>query len=145
MSGNAQTSLFEEPRHPVGVRGGAAAIDAAFARPALETPTREIRDMVRPDDPITAQVAAVKALPRRSALKRRILEILATEGPSYRPEGLTDRELETRNEFRGYAPSTVRCRRKDLFKEFPPAVEANGERDGLTVWRIPTLANEATK
>lgn len=139
MSGNnAQRSLFEDPpRHPVGVRRGAAAIDAAFARPAIETPTREIREIVRPENPITSQVAAVKALPRRSALKRRILEILATEGPSYRPEGLTDRELETRNEFRGYAPSTVRCRRKDLYKENPPAVEPNGERDGLTIWRIP--------
>jgi hypothetical protein len=115
-------------RRPRGVRRNEAQMDLAFVAPVLATPTAEIRGMVRGEGSIETQAAAVRARSTRVALQERILEILATEGP------MNDRQLETRNEFRGYAPSTVRKRRSELLEA--DRIVAVGRHEGMAVWDL---------
>ena len=103
-------------------------LDMEFAQPVLETPTREIRGMVRGGDSLESQRGAVDQLTTRTRLQHRILAILAEEGP------LTDRELETRTEFRGYGPSSVRKRRSECFHD--GRVVKVGRRDKMSLWDI---------
>lgn len=84
--------------------------------------------MVRGDDSTESQRGAVDQLSTRTKLQYRILEILATEGPQ------TDRELETRTEFRGYGPSSVRKRRSECFQQ--GRVVKAGRRDKMSLWAI---------
>ena len=118
-------------RHPMGVRRNAAQIDLAFVAPVLETPTREIRGMVREDGSIETQAAAVRQLSSRTALQDRILEIIATEGPQ------NVKQLEERNEFRSLGVCTVRKRVSEL-KQAERLV-AVGREDGCAVWEILPL------
>ena len=89
-------------------------------------PTRVIRPMLHTDPSEEEQEAAVRVLPKVSALQQQVLWLLATAGP------LNDRELETR--IAGHAPSTVRKRRSELFQN--GAVQKVGTKDGLALWAI---------
>lgn len=109
-------------------------MDLDFAAPVLKASTQSIRGMVRETGSLTSQRAAVDVLPKLSKLERRIMEILATVGPQYAPEGMTDREIETLREFAHYGPSTVRRRRTTLFQQ--GRLVENGVRDKLTVWKV---------
>lgn len=103
-------------------------LDLAFEQKVLDTPTRLLAGMVRGTDRLESQHAAVRQLEGRSALQQRLLHILATEGP------LTDRELESRTEFRGYGPSSIRKRRSELFQA--KLIVDCGRRDKLTLWDL---------
>lgn len=117
---------------PVGVRRGAAAMDEAFARMVIEVPTAETRGLVRGTDPLSSQAAALTVKPKISALQRRILEIIAMEGPR------SAKALERRTEFGRYAPSTVRCRVSALAnpKHFDPPllIQAADPVSGAPLW-----------
>lgn len=127
---------------PVGVRRNAGQMDAAFVAPVLATPTGEIRGMVRGDDVIESQRAAADVKPHTTAIQRMILTIIASEGPH------TAKQLESRTEFRGLAPSTVRKRVSELAKSTNPEtgkpylVQAHDptgvplREDGCAVWEI---------
>lgn len=128
--GSFPRETFRRAPHdlPRGVRKDAAQLEADFLAPVLATPTREIRGMVRGNDPIESQAAAVKVLPRLSALERRLLHILATEGR------YNARDLENRVEFKKLAPSTVRCRLSRL-KKLGKIVQV-GRKDDMGEWGI---------
>lgn len=86
--------------------------------------------MVRTDDRETAVLAAETVLPKLNRLRTRVLALITEAGP----DGLTDKELEQLPEFAGYAYSTVRKRRTELFQA-GYLVEA-GVRDRLTIWTV---------
>lgn len=109
-------------------RGKESPAPDLFTQAVLETPTREIRGMVRGNDSWESQRAAVDVLSKCAWVKRRILEIIATEGAQ------TDGELELRPEFDGLGASTVRRRRTDLFQA-GKLVRA-GRRDKMACWEI---------
>lgn len=113
--------------------------EAAFIAPVLETPTREIRDMVRPTDPIESQRAAVDVLKRDCEwIRTRLREIAATEGPQ------TAREFEEREEFAraGFAKNTIRRRVTDCkeaaLRGEPGLVEV-GRKDKMALWGVNEL------
>ena len=109
-----QTTFRRPPHdmaHPRGVRRDESQMDLAFVAPVLRTPTREIADMVRGTDRIESQVAAAKAHLTRKALGRRILEIIATEGPQ------EPYSLNARVEFEGYGENNIRKRLSELHRD----------------------------
>lgn len=108
-----------------------------FAAPVLATPTREIRGMVRGEDSLESQRAACDIRLKCEGIRRRIMEILVTDGP------LNDRELETRNEFRSLGPSSVRKRRGELVDM--GLVVADGRRDKMQTWTVKTTLTGTTK
>lgn len=81
----------------------------------------------RRGDPGTSKAAAQKITQVAGTLRARVLQVLQAHR-----DGLTDRELERREEFAGYGPSTVRKRRSELYQM--GFLRSNGTRDGLTVW-----------
>jgi hypothetical protein len=97
----------------------------------------DFRSMVhgRPLD--TEVEAALSLLPNLSQLRMRVYLAFINE-----PEGLTDSEVESRSEFSGLAPSTVRKRRSELYHL--GALRAVGKRKNtvhqngrnMTVWAI---------
>lgn len=91
-------------------------------------PTRTLRGMVRGDDSVESQYAAVRQLPTRAQVSARLLAILDSEGPQ------TARELETRDEFAGFAPSSIRKRVSELYHA-GELVKA-GRRDGMAIWAV---------
>lgn len=99
-------------------------VEAAVAA----TPTRTLRGMVRGDDSVESQYAAVRQLPTRAQVSARLLAILDSEGPQ------TARELETRDEFGGFAPSSIRKRVSELYHA-GELVKA-GRRDGMAIWAV---------
>lgn len=120
-------------RQPIGVRRNERQMDLAFVAPVLATPTRALLGMVRGSgggSSIESQRAAVDTLSMSERIRRRIMEILATEGP------LNDRELEARVEFRCYAPSTVRKRRSELYADGRGRIMKVGRRDKMAIWDV---------
>lgn len=115
--------------HPVGVRRGPQQIEIAFVAPVLETPTAEIRGMVRGDDSIESQRAAVNVKGHTTIIQAAILHAIATERP------MNAREMETRKEFSGYGPSTVRKRMSEL--RLAGRLVVVDRRDGMAVLGIP--------
>ena len=121
-------ALLADPKTWVVTDWNNPSADAKFAQPVLDTPTRSIVGMVRGDDPIECQAAAVRVRHDCKWIRWRILGILATEGPQ------TARALETRNEFRGFAENTIRRRITDLKQSH--AVVQVGREDGMAKWSI---------
>lgn len=122
-----------EPRHPTGVRRNVSAsweFPDLFSQ-VLSEPTRKTAGMVRGNDPETSQAAAVGLLPKLSTLQAAVLAVA---------DGRTDREIEAMPHFAQYAPSTVRKRRSELLQQ--GRLMADGDRDGLTVWRVCAAAGE---
>ncbi len=118
-------------QHPQGVRRNLSALGQSwepgslFAEIVLPTPTRELAGMVRGDSPETSQIAACSLLPKLSKLQAEVLAVA---------DGQTDREIERMDRFAQYAASTVRKRRTELLQK--GLLRADGERDGLTIWRV---------
>lgn len=99
-----------------------------FEQSVLRVATRKINGMVRGDDPVESQRAAIDTLEHRSALQAAIMLALSKQGP------LTDRELENLPEFSGLGPSTVRKRRCELFQR--GIIHKTGRRDKMAIWAI---------
>lgn len=119
-----------DSRKPQGVRRNLSALGQSWELPNLfsqvvSVPTEAIAGMVRGDSPLTSQAAAVRVLPKLSALQAEVLAVA---------DGRTDREIERLPRFAAYAPSTVRKRRSELLQQ--GRIRADGDRDGLTVWRV---------
>ena len=103
-------------------------LDIDFTAKVLEVPTRLLAGLVRGSDSIEAQSAGVKQLEGRSELQRKILHILAIDGP------LNAKDLERRIEFRNLSPSTVRKRISEL-KHCGEIIQV-GRKDGCAEWDI---------
>lgn len=86
-------------------------LDIDFAAKAVKAGTRNLRGSVRGNDPIESQVASARVQEKCSALERRIVEIIVTEGPQ------SAKRLEARREFAQLGPSTVRRRVSALLNE----------------------------
>lgn len=115
---------------PQSVRRNLAALGQSWEHPnlfsqVLRVPTSAIAGMVHGDDPVTSQAAAVALLPKLSTLQAAVLAVA---------DGRTDREIERLPQFSDYAASTVRKRRTELYQM--GKLRPDGERDGLTVWRV---------
>jgi hypothetical protein len=102
--------------------------DDLFAHTVIDTPTREIVGMVRGNDPIESQAAAVAVKPDCQWLRWRLLQILATQGIQ------TARDLESRAEFKAFGPSTVRKRISELRQA--GKITQQGREDGMAKWGI---------
>lgn len=87
---------------------GAAQLAIDFERRVIDTPTREIRGMVRGADSLESQAAAVRVKEHQTWIQRTILHCLAVDGPA------TAKELEGRIEFRSCGPSSCRKRVSEL-------------------------------
>lgn len=130
MCDGLEVAERRRPRHPRGVPRSEAQMDLAFVAPVLETPTREIRGMVRGNGSIETQAAAVKVRRggRCAQIRRRILDILVVEGPQ------NCHMLEDRTEFRHDGVCTVRKRITELTQE--GMVVKVGREDGCALWGI---------
>ena len=102
--------------------------DDLFSQPVLDTPTRSIVGMVRGNDPIECQAAAVRVRHDCKWLRYRLMQILATQGPR------TARDLESRAEFKAFGPSTVRKRISELRQA--GKITQQGREDGMAKWGI---------
>lgn len=100
----------------------------AFDRETFATPTRKLRGMTRGHDALESQRAAADVLPKLTAIQTAVLNIIVSEGAK------TARDLESRIEFRGLGPSTVRKRVSEL-KQLGKLVQV-GREDGMAKWDV---------
>ncbi|HEU4589016.1 MAG TPA: hypothetical protein VFS11_10225 [Gemmatimonadales bacterium] len=140
----------DPPRRRLRVVPATPAVPEADAQPDLLSgtasaaptarPTQGIAGMVRHDSPATSRQAAESLLPHLTALHQAVLRAFRHHG------ALTDAELETLEEFRGYSPSTIRKRRSELTRDHRLLCETGGTRPNargtaqLTVWRLAPTA-----
>lgn len=111
-----------------------------FDAPVLETPTRELRGLVRGTDPIESQRAAVDVKAGLTEKQEFVLGLLAVHGP------MTDHELEHLPEalvevagVRKYAETTLSKRRHELCELGKVVKVPDYRRDKKGVWELAEL------
>lgn len=103
-----------------------------FGPPAPPSPDHRVPDHA------TSVAAAVSVRWIGVGLRARVFHAIAAASG----HGLTDLELEAMPGFTGYAPSTVRKRRSELYQQ--GRLDKAGVRDGATVWVVaPEEAGDA--
>lgn len=93
-----------------------------------------IRHMHHHHDPATSTLAAEAIHRHRSALQERVIDAFRRHG------AMTDEDLESLPELQGYAPSTIRKRRSELWQaQYLRETETRPNHRGtasMTVWTL---------